>query len=163
MATLDDILLARDLRCERQRQLLQEVGPSKALCQLTVVPPGADKLLSGLTLRLGREGLAAVMDSALCGPLCHEALTAAGYEALWIAPLSPLEAKRIAVCLEDTHPHGRVFDIDVLQKDGTPIEREDIGHAPRRCYLCNEPAKVCARSRAHSIDELLQAFLSLTS
>ena len=50
-----------------------------------------------------------------------------GYEAYLITPLPLLEAKRIAVTIEDTHPLGRLFDIDVINSDGIPVARNDIG------------------------------------
>lgn len=62
--------------------------------------------------------------------------------------------KRKAVSLEETHPCGRLFDIDTLDSKGMPITREQVGSGKRTCLLCNRDAKVCGRSRTHSVEEL---------
>ena len=58
--------------------------------------------------------------------------------------------KEIAVRLEEVHPLGRLFDIDVLGADGKKISRS----IPRRCLLCDRQAQDCARSRRHSVEAL---------
>ena len=63
--------------------------------------------------------------------------------------------KRMTVCLEETHPLGRLFDIDVYDTEGKGISRNELGLDERRCLLCHENAKICARSRKHSLEELL--------
>jgi holo-ACP synthase len=66
--------------------------------------------------------------------------------------------KQYLVAIEEASDMGRVFDLDVYMADGTPLSRE-AGHY-RKCYLCDEPAHVCARSRAHSFEELEQYLIS---
>ena len=77
-----------------------------------------------------------------------------GYEAYLITPLPLLEAKRIAVTIEDTHPLGRLFDIDVINSDGIPVARNDIGEKPRRCLVCEHEARYCMRMRWHTQEEI---------
>lgn len=77
-----------------------------------------------------------------------------GYEAYLITPLPLLEAKRIAVTIEDTHPLGRLFDIDVINTDGIPVARNDIGEKPRRCLVCEHEARYCMRMRWHTQEEI---------
>ena len=62
--------------------------------------------------------------------------------------------KKESISLENLHPCGRLFDIDVFSRDGSSIKREQIGFPKRKCLLCDRDAKVCGRSRAHSIREL---------
>lgn len=69
--------------------------------------------------------------------------------------LNPLEAKKIAVDLEIHHPLGRIFDIDIYDLDGVSIGREKIHMEPRRCFLCNEDARVCMRKGNHSLEEVI--------
>jgi len=52
--------------------------------------------------------------------------------------------------IEDTHPLGRLFDIDIINVDGTKLSRERY----RKCLLCERQAQDCARARRHSADEL---------
>lgn len=65
-----------------------------------------------------------------------------------------LAVKREAVAIENGSRLGRLFDIDVLTKNGG-ISRQRLGAAPRTCLLCGEDAKVCARGQRHSMEELL--------
>ena len=67
-----------------------------------------------------------------------------------------VEIKKITVEIENNLSVGRLFDMDVLDENGTHIERMEIGESPRTCLLCGNPAKECARSRTHSVAELEQ-------
>ena len=77
-----------------------------------------------------------------------------GYEAYLITDLPLLEAKRIAVQIEDTHPLGRLFDIDIIDKDGVPVSRDRVGSNPRRCLVCDREARYCMRMRWHTQEEI---------
>ena len=57
------------------------------------------------------------------------------------------------IALEETKI-GRLYDIDVLEKENTKISRKDLGFPERKCLLCDNPACQCGRSRKHSIEEL---------
>ena len=80
-----------------------------------------------------------------------------GYEAYLITDLPLLEAKRIAVQIEDTHPLGRLFDIDIIDKDGVPVSRDRVGSHPRRCLVCNREARYCMRMRWHTQEEIWES------
>lgn len=58
--------------------------------------------------------------------------------------------------LEVSRPIGRLWDIDVLDAQGRILSRLDIGLPARRCLLCRQPAKICARQRRHGSEQLLQ-------
>lgn len=58
--------------------------------------------------------------------------------------------KEKMTALEESHPLGRLFDIDILDEGGEKLSRP----RPRRCLICDEQAQVCARSRRHSVEEL---------
>lgn len=64
--------------------------------------------------------------------------------------------KRMTVRAEETHPLGRLFDIDVYDAKGVGISRELLGAPVRKCLLCGQDAKICGRSRSHEIGELYQ-------
>ena len=36
------------------------------------------------------------------------------------------------------------------------LSRRDFGRRPRRCYLCERDAKLCAREGGHSQEELIR-------
>lgn len=71
--------------------------------------------------------------------------------------------KRQVVTLEDQHPLGRLFDIDVFTNRGLPMSRVDLGQTPRKCFLCGESATHCRRSNGHDLDTSLRFIESLVA
>lgn len=155
--SLTELLAARDNRAARQRELLA-AWPERTLLSLTVVLPGAVKR-DERSLRVGEAGVAAVRETLQ--PLYEEIRDlGTGFEAFFIVEADRLAAKRRACRIEDTHPWGRLMDIDVLEAGGDeavhPISRTAVGLPERRCLLCGRPARECMRARTHS-SEALQA------
>lgn len=69
-------------------------------------------------------------------------------------------AKRSAVDIEETHPLGRLVDLDV--RDGYRMySRKDLQLPERRCYLCDDKAVYCVRSQKHEIQEVIHHFEKL--
>ncbi|VTM50676.1 phosphoribosyl-dephospho-CoA transferase [Klebsiella pneumoniae] len=58
----------------------------------------------------------------------------------------------VQVRLEQSHPLGRLWDIDVICPQNGLVGRQSLGESQRRCLLCDEPAHACARSRRHDTD-----------
>lgn len=58
--------------------------------------------------------------------------------------------KKHMVEIEELHPLGRLFDIDVIGSDGAKLARTAL----RSCIICSCPAHECARSGKHSVQEL---------
>lgn len=78
-----------------------------------------------------------------------------GCENFYILDLSIKTVKKTTIDFEDQTELGRLFDADVLVKDkNAAISRRDLGKQPRKCFICNRPAKECARSRRHSVVEM---------
>lgn len=70
--------------------------------------------------------------------------------------LAPQELKQRMVKIEETHPYGRLVDLDVLwgNEELKSLHRGDLGLPPRRCFMCQEEAKVCGRNRRHSLEAM---------
>ena len=151
MITLDQLLSSRDARVAFQQQLLKE-NPGACVVCLTVQLPGPVKR-NATSLLIGKAGADALRARFPGAPLTERDLPT-GYEAYLPLQLSPAEAKRIACELEETHPLGRLMDIDVIGPDG-PVSRADIGLEPRRCLLCGNEVRYCMRAKSHSREELL--------
>lgn len=166
MVTLNDILRARDARAAAQRRLLDRHG--LPLISFTLNIPGPRKQ-SGLYARIHERGLDALLKDLeadafpteqpeggtffqVLGPDHRKT----GSEAFVICRGEALRIKRIAANLEETHPLGRLFDMDVLCPAHGPLSRSGLGLPPRRCLLCNEEAAVCVRSRRHPTEALLE-------
>lgn len=78
-----------------------------------------------------------------------------GCENFYILDLPIKTVKKTTIDFEDQTELGRLFDADVLVKDkNAAISRRDLGKQPRKCFICNRPAKECARSRRHSVVEM---------
>ncbi|MGC6176346.1 citrate lyase holo-[acyl-carrier protein] synthase [Lacrimispora sp. 38-1] len=81
----------------------------------------------------------------------------AGYMEFYaLDSLNPAAVKELAVRLEETHPLGRLWDIDVYDKEGVSISRESLLAPVRKCLICGQDAKGCARNRTHTVEELIR-------
>lgn len=146
--TVADMLDARDRRAERQKRFLEA---SPVLICLTMNIPGSIKT-SPEILAAFREGVRRVQSAVGARPILYEAFT--GPEA-YVPLNADAEAVKREMCrIEDEEPLGRLFDLDVLAKNGEKCSRSALGLLPRSCLLCGKPAFACARSRAHSVSEL---------
>ena len=99
---------------------------------------------------------------AEAGECLVERVLNTGYEAYLITPLPLLEAERVAVDIEDTHPLGRLFDIDVIDAQGIPVSRDRVGGQPRRCLVCDHEARYCMRMRWHTQEEIWARIKQMT-
>ena len=169
MVTLEQLLESRDRRVERQRQLLEAFPAGTLLC-LTVQLPGSEKR-NATSLAIAKAGVEAIRETFL--PEYEELRDLeTGYEAYFVVSLPSQDAKRKACQIEDTHPLGRLMDIDVIEMADQvghdepvmpgltghlrPMSREELGLAPRKCLLCDQPARYCMRARTHTVSELLE-------
>lgn len=181
----------------RQRELL-EANPGLSLISLTVQPPGPVKR-NDASLVIAGAGVEALRTAF---KVEYEELRDldTGFEGFFLVNMDPLKTKRLTCRIEDTHPLGRLMDIDVValagaavefrpystvtgpersrraQRERTqgssgcpaettvvPIGREELGLEPRKCLLCDRPARECMRARTHSIDELLEKIQTLVN
>lgn len=141
---------SRDERAAHQGELLARY-PGCALLCLTVQLPGSCKRNAN-SLKIAAAGVEEIMK---LGPLYKETKDLeTGFEGYFVFEMEPLELKRRATGIEDTHPLGRLMDLDVICQG--PLSRADIGLPPRKCLLCDNPARHCMRARAHTTEELLE-------
>lgn len=151
MVSLEQLLLSRDARVAFQQDWLKK-HPGHVLVSLTVQLPGPEKR-NAVSLAIGRAGRK-VLEERFPGCFVSEKDLETGYEAYFSVPATPLDVKRITCEVEESHPLGRLMDIDVVGADG-PVPREAVGLEPRRCLLCGNEVRYCMRARNHSTDELL--------
>ena len=122
--------------------------------------PGPEKR-NALSLKIARAGVEAI--EKRFNPVFRETNDLeTGFEGFFIVDGQPLEVKRAAAELEDTHPLGRLMDLDVIGPEG-PIGRASIGLQERRCLLCENPARYCMRAGSHTQDELMVKIKQLVS
>ena len=152
-AGLQEILLAREQRAQYQKELLARYGKPLLCFTLNIPGPEKDNYLTEHGFALGNRLLTQALDKQKV--LFHtQRVTAAGRESFYAMDVSPEELKKIGVRLEENTPAGRVFDMDVMRPDGSKVDREVLALPARKCLLCDCPATVCGRSRAHGIAAL---------
>lgn len=147
---LDDILAARDARVARQQAMLAQGG---VLLSLTLVAPGAVKR-SPLLDAIFAAALAALRPLVDDARARIEAVDDSGHHALYLLDGEARDWKTRMLALENRAPLSRLWDIDIIDRDGVAVSRRDLGLPPRRCLICDDDAKTCARERRHSIAEL---------
>lgn len=150
-AGLDAILTRREQRAAQQWALLER---GRSLVSFAMNIPGARKQFP-LERRGFEEGLGelrALFEDHILEEVLHSAPT--GDEALLLLDLPAPEVKEKTVALEETHPLGRLWDMDVLDGEGKSLSRTRFGFPQRRCLICGESAKACGRSRRHSPEQL---------
>lgn len=151
--TVPDMLLARDLRVQKQQEMLN--SHHCPLVSFTMNIAGAIKLDPAI-LRAFREGERMILRelARLNAVILDEAETVAptGCEKLWAVDFDAQALKRRMCRIEESCALGRLFDIDVIASDGAHLSRP----SERACLICGQPVRACARSRAHSAEELYQ-------
>lgn len=155
--TMLEILDSRELRASRQREWIST--HSLPLISFTINMVGEVKLnhISKVAFQTGRESIITYCQSN-CVEIKKQQVFEAntGFELLLCAEnTTSAQLKALMVNLEGEHPLGRLFDIDVLDEKGMAVSRDELGLARRKCYVCDEQAKICARNRSHSLDELI--------
>lgn len=152
-ASLQEILDAREARAQRQQALLNTY--QKPLICFTMNIPGPVKLDRDVAIgffvgcRLLRDTLP--KDRVLYTRAYREHT---GCEAYFVVDMPARELKQLTVEIEDADQVGRLFDMDVLDTDGTKISRESLGYPSRKCLLCDQDAMVCGSRRVHSAEQL---------
>ena len=80
-----------------------------------------------------------------------------------------LSLKKELMEIEDTHPLGRLIDLDLFSGSKVSISRLQLGFLERLCLLCSKPASVCRRTAAHDpfliktlIEQRVASYLRLT-
>ena len=154
--TLEQLLRSRDERYARQLAWTGK-NPESVLVCLTVILPGAVKR-DRRSLRVAEAGVAAVRE--WFQPVAEDCLDLdTGFEGYFLVKGDLLEVKRSCCRIEDSHPLGRLMDLDVLERTEdtvVPVSRERVGEPSRRCLLCDRPARECMRAHTHSREDLLK-------
>ena len=144
-ATLEEILRARDTRAASQRRLLNAYHLPLVSFTMNIAGPVKRTPLVELAFDAGLKELQA----ALGQPIAAEVIRPhTGCEALLVYDRPAAELKAACLKLETAAPVGRLYDLDVLDVDGTKLSRPQ----QRTCLVCGAPVTACSRSRAHGLE-----------
>jgi holo-ACP synthase len=155
LVDLAAMLDRREVRAARQRALVGRFG--RPVVSLTLVNPGPvkDTMEAGIVFEAACAALRRTLeDDGYRVESAEESRLATGPEAMLVVDADALELKRALVRLEERHPLGRLWDLDVIERDATSVGRSLLGLPPRTCLACDEPAHACARARRHPLADL---------
>lgn len=144
---LTKVLENRELRQKKQWELCSKYNAT--VLSLTINIPGAKK--DSIEAKFIYE-MAIKEIEKLEYEVFEKVLTCkdTGYEALLSLQVDSNFLKNLTCEIEENHPLGRFMDIDVIDENRKILSRQK----PRKCYICESNAKLCARSQKHSLEEL---------
>lgn len=149
--TVHDMMACRDRRAYIQRKLLKEYNVPVISFSMNI--PGSVKttplIRSGF--ERGKMALLRSLDSRDIALFqSYEFHECTGDELIIAADASAKMLKNLACAIEEESPLGRLFDIDIIDTDGTKLSRP----VRRKCLICNCEAQDCARSRKHTVSQM---------
>ncbi len=155
-ALLEAILTDKEKRVRIQEELLKLYG-APVIAFTVNIPGPSKKTPEGAEIHdIGVKAISAALDLSgiqILGQRLEEG--AAGRVAFFSAAAPPIALKQQAIAIEEAHPLGRLFDIDILTEVGISVSREALGYKPRGCLICSSiPAVICRRSQSHSLQAL---------
>lgn len=155
--TLMELLDAREDRMLHQRELLERYGGVLISVTLNIPGPVKDKKIYRRALELAVEKLEQALhgEAVLHQEIRHLHTGSEGYLMVDDTKMDARSVKEAAISIEDEDRIGRLFDIDVMTKTAG-ISRQDLGYQGRKCLLCGEDAKVCARAQRHEMADLVK-------
>jgi len=155
--TLDEMLSFREKKVSMQ-EALHKKHEEATIVALGMNIPGPRKTSAGIFLAFssgGEELNSLFLEHGLTVTEVTVVKEKTGYLKLYaVKSEDPIFVKKITIHMEETHPLGRLFDIDVYDKAGNGIGRAELGYPVRRCLICEKDAKLCGRSRSHTAEEL---------
>lgn len=149
--TLEEMMDCREKRAAIQNALLQQYHTPLICFCMNIPGPVKTSPEISVAFNAGRKALFDSLHS--CGAAIREQLefhSHTGDELILCVELSPEKAKKMTTSIEETHPFGRLFDMDVITADGEKLSRPFF----RKCLLCDRQAQECARARTHSVREM---------
>ena len=147
MATLNDILQARDARQREQQRLLRRWGCTLVCFTMNIAGAEKRSALIDYVFDRGRDSLLHQLPALFSQTIRRPA----GNEFYLVSPLPAPDVKRICLSLEDSAV-GRLYDMDVLTPEGDKLSRAE----PRRCLLCERPAFLCAHDAKHGQSAVIE-------
>ena len=154
--SIDALLAAKEQRAARQADWLAHY--QQPVISLTLVTPGAvkDSIRYRNMMGVALQACDQLLWKHRWQTLDRQVLwLPTGPEALWCVAHPASEIKAMCSTLEQSHPLGRLWDIDVICPQSGQVGRQSLGESQRRCLLCDEAAHACARSRRHDTDRVV--------
>ncbi|MBE6639707.1 MAG: citrate lyase holo-[acyl-carrier protein] synthase [Ruminococcaceae bacterium] len=147
--TLEDVLACREKRAKLQIKLTQAYRCPLISFTMNIAGPVKTSPLIRRAFYLGLQMLEdKLTGKSILYKKTEEANT--GYEALYAVSENAQDIKKICVSIEESLSIGRLFDMDVIDQNGTKLDR----NSTRGCIVCGAPGRACAATRSHSVKQL---------
>ena len=161
MNNLQRILAAREERVSRQQELIREYGVPCVTLTLNIPGPDKNRPEYRVVFRAGLRRLHAALSEVFTILFEGENSRFSGPEAMFAVRGDSFEIKKCSAAIEETHPLGRLFDIDVKGVDLRTVSRTEIGMQTRKCLLCPEAACDCIVSKKHNMEDVLETIADM--
>jgi len=155
MATLEQILKGRDDRFAMQTSLIEKYRSPLVSCTMNIPGPTKNSELIQASFDKAMEAFMERNQGVLKEVAQQQKETGPERYFIVLGGTNLNALKRRLAFFEQVFPIGRWLDLDLKDADGVAITRKEIGLEQRRCLLCHRPAKECARSSRHSLEDLL--------
>lgn len=153
--SLEQLLEARENRALLQQQCLQKY--QQTLLSLTLLAVGEVKKneLLDYVFSKALDNLHTLFQQLGIQPTAEFIRPLeTGHEAIFVLPIDAAKLKKATIALESTSSLSRLWDIDVIDAQGRLLSRSEFDIPPRTCLICEDDAKICARTRKHSIVDI---------
>jgi len=159
---MEEVSVIEMMKCREDRALIQKelVEESKCIISFCMNIAGPIKTDEDILFAFNegkKEILAKLKENNIEIKKEKEVHQKTGDELFLALDYEPLRVKKMMSEIEDEHPLGRLFDIDVLDSECNKLSRNKY----RKCLICDNQAQDCARSRRHSVSELFSKSKSI--
>ena len=134
------VLAARDRRAACQQELLTSYGRPLISFTMNIAGPVKRTALIERGFDVGLSRLETQLRACHAAVLHRQIVREdTGCEAIYVVDFSAARLKELCVALEECDDLGRLYDLDVLDCDGTKLQRE----VERGCLICGKSGKGC--------------------
>ena len=146
------VLEAKEERSEFQKEFIAR--HQLPIISLTLNLPGGYELYSDWekVFRIASKAINIAFEGSVKHK--HRRIGKWGPEGFWAIGMSAMLVKMKTVEIENKHPMGRIFDIDVLDENGKVLSRRDLFMEGRQCMVCDDFALLCYREKKHDYAEV---------
>ena len=148
---IDEILNCREKRVVIQNEMIRKYR--KPIISFTMNIPGPIKTNNEIkrAFNIGKNLILEKLKENNIEILEIQELNKNTGNELFISINSSAEKiKDITITIEENCELGRLFDIDIIDKNFEKLSRKSF----RKCLICETQAQECGRSRKHSVEEL---------
>ena len=149
--TLAELLDAREERARCQKRMIAEHGFPLISFTMNIAGPTKNSPLIERAFAEGVRRINKIIGNYFVAER-FESHTKCGPMLICSVRCDALELKSKLVKIEDTHPIGRLFDMDVITSSAEHMTRP----TERGCIVCGASGRACAAGRLHKLADILR-------